>query len=91
MRDPDESIGLAQRALAGADPPDANHLDTLAAAYAAAGHFEKAVATASRAITAAEAAGDAPVARGAADRRELYRAGKPYTEVPERPPSASRE
>jgi spermidine synthase len=90
LRDPDESIRLAQRALADADP-DANYLDTLAAAYAAAGRFEEAVTTAARAIDVAEAAGDASLARGAADRRALYRGGKPYISLPEQPPSTSRE
>ena len=65
-------------------------LDTLAAAYAAAGRYEEAATTAARAIDVAKAAGNASVARGAADRRALYRAGKPYT-TPEQPPSDSRE
>jgi spermidine synthase len=53
-------------------------LDTLAAAYAAAGRFAEAVAAAERAVPLAESGGQAELARRIQSRLELYRAGRPY-------------
>ncbi len=85
VRDPAAAVRLAEEAvrLAG-ESPDPLSLDVLAAAYAAAGDFTRAVTTAERAIAAAERAGprgEALVPAFAA-RLALYRAGRPYAASP---------
>jgi tetratricopeptide (TPR) repeat protein len=57
---------------------DPQRLDTLAAAYAAAGRFPEAVTTARQAIQLAESAGQTALAKEIQSRCELYRAGRPY-------------
>jgi hypothetical protein len=64
---------------------DITCLDTLAAAYAAAGQFDKAVATAMEAHRRAEAAGQRPQAEAIQRRLELYRDRKPYHEAVGKP------
>ena len=59
LRDPAEAVRLAEAAVRGSDPPDANFLDTLATAYAAAGRPEDA----RRAAAAAAAAATSPPTR----------------------------
>ncbi len=59
---------------------------TLAAAYAEAGRFTEAVATAQKAIELARAGGDASFAAVNEQLLRLYRAGKPYHMPP--PPAA---
>jgi tetratricopeptide (TPR) repeat protein len=72
IRNPAEAIHLIQDvALASSEPW---LLDTLAAAYAAAGYFERAVATASRAATLA----DDVNAQEIREHLALYRSGKPF-------------
>lgn len=53
-------------------------LDTLAAAYAAAGRFAEATATAEKAMNVAMAAGRKDLAGEIQSRLELYKAGRPY-------------
>jgi len=65
----------------------AQMLGSLAAAYAEAGRFPEAVATAQKAIDLARAAGDARFAAVNEQLLRLYRAGKPY-HMP--PPTAAR-
>ncbi len=78
LRGPDEAIRLIESsALASRDP---SLLDTLAAAYAAAGQFDAAVDTASRAANEAEARGDEANALEFRARLSLYRRGEPYRE-----------
>ena len=55
-------------------------LDTLAAAYAAAGDFERAAATAQEAASVAAADGTSALAAAIGKRLELYRQGKPFRE-----------
>jgi tetratricopeptide (TPR) repeat protein len=55
------AVELARRACELADNRQAGYLDTLAAAYAAAGRFREAVATIERAIEVAGATGPPPV------------------------------
>ena len=55
-------------------------LDTLAAAYAASGSFDDAVATAEKAMELAKSAGDQAKADRIAKRLELYRQQQPYVE-----------
>jgi spermidine synthase len=78
LREPDEAIRLIERiALESQDP---GLLDTLAAAYAAAGRFNAAVTTASRAASGAEALGNETDASEFRARSSLYRRGEPYVE-----------
>jgi hypothetical protein len=62
--------------LSGGKSPEI--LDTLAAAYAEAGRFPEAVATAEKAEQLATTAGSKKPAGENRQRLELYRAGKPY-------------
>ena len=72
-----EAVRLAERAcqLVGQDNPKL--LDTLAAAYAAAGRFDNAVTTANRAVQAALSRGDAHYAAEIRSRLERYRSAQP--------------
>jgi tetratricopeptide (TPR) repeat protein len=78
LREPDEAIRLIERIALESKDPDL--LDTLAAAYAAAGRFEAAVTTASRAASGAEALGNETGASEFRARLSLYRRGEPYIE-----------
>jgi tetratricopeptide (TPR) repeat protein len=76
--DPARAVELAQRlrdVTGGADPVFVN---TLAAAYAAAGRFEDAARTAEQAVKLAESAGQALLASQFQACLQLYRAGRPY-------------
>jgi len=53
----------------------------LAAAYAAAGRFPEAVATAQKALDLAFVRGQSVLVKGVEARLELYRAGRPYREA----------
>jgi tetratricopeptide (TPR) repeat protein len=79
-RQPAEAVRLAERANELTDDPDANLLDTLAAAYAAAGRFEEAVTVGEAARERALAEGDADLELEIARRLELYRRGESYVE-----------
>ena len=74
--DVDEAIHLAEGAAATTRRKNASVLDVLAAAHAAAGHFDLAVAGCDEAL-ALEA--DGPLATAIRSRRELYRQHQPYT------------
>jgi Flp pilus assembly protein TadD len=82
VRDPATAVDLAERLCSGEGRNVHPFVDTLAAAYAAAGDFPKAVEMAEKAASLADQAG----ARAAADqyrkRLELYRAGRAYTAGP---------
>jgi tetratricopeptide (TPR) repeat protein len=58
LRDPAEAVRLAEAAVSGLGREDAGSLDTLAAAYEAAGRRKDALAAAREALTRAEAGGD---------------------------------
>jgi tetratricopeptide (TPR) repeat protein len=83
-RDPAEggdaarAVPLAQRARELAGQENARTLDTLAAAYAAAGRFDDAVLIAERAVGLAASARQTALAESICSRLELYRAGQPY-------------
>ncbi len=78
-RSPQEAVAAAERArLVAGDEPAV--LDTLAAAYASAGRFGRARATALRALELAEARGDRGLADGIRERLALYRTRRPYVE-----------
>jgi spermidine synthase len=75
-RNPAEAVQLAEKAAELTSRQDVNTLDTLAAAYAAAGRFAEAQAAAEQALTLL---GDnAENAEGMRSRLDLYKAGRPY-------------
>jgi len=71
-----EAIALAERACRLTDYRSPKFLDTLAAAYAAAGDFQRAVTTAGKAAGLAESLGRASLAREIRSRQARYRSGK---------------
>jgi len=77
LRDGAEAVALAERAaqLTGGRRPEI--LDTLAAAYAEAGRFTEAVATARRALALASESGNAALAETLKARLALYENGSP--------------
>ncbi|MGB7580844.1 MAG: tetratricopeptide repeat protein [Sedimentisphaerales bacterium] len=79
-QDANKAIGYARGACELTAYNNADHLDTLAAAYAAAGKFNDAIATAEKALNVAKAAGRENTFREIQGRLELYKAGKPYRE-----------
>lgn len=80
MRSPREAVAVAERAVADLGERSAPALDVLAAAYAAAGDFDKAIATVHEALTASDAR-LAPTFSEAVQRRlTLYQQRIPYVE-----------
>ena len=73
-----QAVSLAERACQLTGDRVAPYLDTLAAAYAAAGRFKDAVATAQKAIELASSAGQTQIVSEIETRLELYRAGRAY-------------
>ena len=73
-----EGLELAERAVQRSAERDASAIDTLAAAYAAGGQFDRAVAAAERAWRLASAAGNRYLADEIQTRLALYRTKKPY-------------
>jgi tetratricopeptide (TPR) repeat protein len=80
-RDPRAAVELAERAAAQTGRRDPAVLDTLAAAYAAAGRFEEAVRTLDRALDLVRGA-HAPFESELEARRALYRSRRPHRESP---------
>jgi len=78
--DPGRVVQLAQRARELAGQNNAQCLDTLAAAYAAAGRFDDAILIAQVAVQLAESSAQMALAQRIQLRLELYRAGRPYRE-----------
>jgi protein O-mannosyl-transferase len=76
--DPVRAVGLAERACQLTGYRVAPYLDTLAAAYAAAGRFNDAVATAQKAVELGRAAGQSELAAEIERRLKLYREGYSY-------------
>jgi tetratricopeptide (TPR) repeat protein len=81
VREPDEAVRLAGRATMLTGRRDAHVLDTLAAAYAAAGRFDRAISTAEKALSLAEGAKRTRLAALVSTRLELYKRGLPYRET----------
>ena len=73
-----EAVELASRAVALAGTNNARVLDTLAAAYAEAGRFEQASATARQAEAAATAQGQSELVGQLRHRLEIYNSSRPY-------------
>ena len=77
IRNPQLAIRYARRAVGLGDPVDWSYVDTLAAAYAAAGDFENAISEQRRAIELNYEQDD-----GADERLELYRSRRAYISPP---------
>jgi Tfp pilus assembly protein PilF len=80
--DADEGLRLAKRACELTKYENPIMLDTLAAAYAAAGQFSQAVKTAERAGEWAVSSGEEQLARDIQSRLELYKTGQQYHNLP---------
>jgi tetratricopeptide (TPR) repeat protein len=80
LRNGTQAVRLAERACELTHHGEPFFMGTLAAAYAEAGRFPEAVATAEKAEQLATSAGLTAVAAKNRQRLELYRAGKPYHE-----------
>ncbi|MCX8092124.1 MAG: tetratricopeptide repeat protein, partial [Verrucomicrobiae bacterium] len=80
LRNGPEALRLAKRAVELAGHPQPEQLDTLAAAYAEAGDFASAVATAHKALEVAQRSGQDTLATGIATRLQLYAQRRPYRE-----------
>ena len=74
--DPVRAVALAQRACELTSNSDATCLDTLAVAYAAAGRFNDAIATAQKAIELARSAGQSQLVGEIQARQQIYRSGR---------------
>jgi Flp pilus assembly protein TadD len=83
------AVELAEQASQAAEGGDPRLLDILAAAYAQAGDFDRAIATANTAAGQAKAAGSPDLARIIEGRIALYRSHKPFhqwsDQAPRRP------
>ncbi len=79
--DPIRAVALAERACALTGNQVPPYLDTLAAAYAAAGRFDDAIATAQKAIELARAAGQLQTASEIEAHLQLYRSGRPLRQA----------
>jgi len=82
LRNGAEAVRLAEHACQLTQDQEPVLTGTLAAAYAEAGRFPEAMATAQKAMQIATAAGQSEVAAKNRQLLELYRAGKPYHEPP---------
>jgi tetratricopeptide (TPR) repeat protein len=78
IRNGPEAVRLAERACAIDGGKEPRFLGTLDAAYAEAGRFTEAIATAQKARDLALSLGRKDVANAADKRLELYRSGQPY-------------
>jgi tetratricopeptide (TPR) repeat protein len=78
IRRPEEAIGLAKAMVRDAEESDANSLDTLAAAYAAAGRFDEAIRVASQAAELAQEQGQTEMGEQIRARLALYRDGRAF-------------
>jgi Flp pilus assembly protein TadD len=80
VRDGAEAVRLAEHACRLTDDKEAVMVGTLAAAYAEAGRFNDAIATAHKAIALAHASGNAGFAQANQQLLRLYQAGRAYHE-----------
>jgi tetratricopeptide (TPR) repeat protein len=80
VRNAPEAVRLAEHACQLVDGKEARYLGTLDAAYAAAGRFPEAIATAEKARALAQVAGDKVVAQAAEARLALYVKGQPFVQ-----------
>jgi len=80
FRNPEKAIRLAERACKLSNYEIAGSLDTLSAAYAAAGRFPEAIATAEKALEMVQSQEQANLAEDIRKHLTLYKAGEPYIE-----------
>ena len=80
FRNPEEAIRLAQRGCELTEYGRATLMDTLAAAYAAAGRFPEATETAGKAVGLAKTEGKEDLAEEIKSRLRLYERGEAYRE-----------
>ena len=80
IRKPEEAIQLAEQLCRSTNFGQPTALDTLAAAQAAAGHYEQAVPMAQKAVALSTSAGRTAAAERMRKRLKLYQAGRPYIE-----------
>jgi len=80
FREPRKAVTLAEKACEISNYQLPGSLDTLSAAYAAAGRFSDAVTTAQKALDLAQAAKDQQFEEDIKERLVLYEAGQPYYE-----------
>ena len=80
IRDEVEAIRLSEHGNHTSDGKNPKILATLAAAYASASQFDKAIATAERALKLATENGDVETAKQLEQQLGLFREGKPYRE-----------
>jgi tetratricopeptide (TPR) repeat protein len=81
IRNPEKAVRYAHQACELTDYKKPEFLDTLAAAYAAAGDFGKAVETAERALTLCQSPEQKSLKEKIESRLALYKAGKPFIEA----------
>ena len=84
IRNPGEAVRLAERAVERTARRQPVMLDTLAAAYAAIGDFDRAAAVAQEAMSLAASGGPVGLSGEIAARLELYRQKKPFRETDRR-------
>jgi protein O-mannosyl-transferase len=77
---PARAVSLAQQACERTGYRVEGDLDTLGVAYASAGRFDEAAATAQKAIELARSTGQSKLADEIEARLQLYRSGRPYRE-----------
>jgi cytochrome c-type biogenesis protein CcmH/NrfG len=80
VRDANEAVGFAERAAELTGHQDAAVLETLAAAYAAAGRFDRAVNTAQKTIELASASGATEIVKYLREQLEVYKGLESNTE-----------
>ena len=81
--DPVRAVALAGRACDLTRHQVPGDVDTLAAAYAAAGRFNDAITAAEKAIELARAAGQSQLVGEIQARLQLYRSGRAYSQTPD--------
>jgi tetratricopeptide (TPR) repeat protein len=81
IRNPTKAVQLAKRACELTNNEDPGTLDTLAAAYAAAGRFSQAIETAEKALELCQSSEQNTLKEEIKNRLVLYKAGKPYIEA----------
>jgi tetratricopeptide (TPR) repeat protein len=89
VRNGAEAVALAQRAVQLLGGSNADCLDTLAAAYAEAGHFTEAEQTARKALDLATQQKKRALAESIEAKIRLYAAGIPFHESPSSPAETS--
>jgi tetratricopeptide (TPR) repeat protein len=80
--DPVRAVNLAESTCQSPGNTAAGYLDTLAVAYAAAGRFSEAIATAQKAIDLARSTAQPKLAAEIESRLQLYRSRRPYHDPP---------